>query len=994
MANFNNQYDYGLVPVGKFGSGSFYAPYNTNRQKALRIDPIGAGNFQIESGQDFYISVWIKYGTLNVTRLGENYPIIKYGSQNYLGGWEIGVGIYRVGQGYSALPYFAWVNPSTGQTQRLTTYFNGSNGNLIQPTNNFDHYEIFRHNGVIYFRFNGVNSTNTNQAYTGALGPPNAALVAQGTLSPDYAGIFVGSEQPYVAGQDNGAYIDDLFFARGASAVQNYNPDGSINDGKLTTTVLLYQFNGSIVDTVGMTQVADAIQLVSYSTFTATPAPLTRPDGASLISRFSLTANVSRVSRLQSAQAYLNVSSSLQANGIKPVGCIARLSSTTTLTARPVPYYPRPNGTWTSAIGMYSKYSSWQDIYIDNITVPSTTTVGSTQLFNFGGATVTSSHSANGDFVNIGGIIHPVTPGNYSLIVHRGSNITFAGKSFGVWDFNPLTGYSQIVIGTNSYNYSGNLNVQLPWNQNIGSKEIIRFVTNDQSYDIVISWQWKIINVYSQRLEIDYSRADKESGGLTLLQSGSFGFDYSYWPSQNIYTGTLSDPISIAFSFSKTTWAVTTPRSGGVSQGPPETLNIASITTSNGFNFTSRSPAATVTVNPYINAPTGTNLLITKTGFDYANNVVSTNPYVINNQNNVLGLYNSYGGVDNTGFITQAQAQLTSTTQFTVQATKVINCIGNELSSSQLTANLTKQVRTGAQLQSQSQFRVVVTKAMLTPAALTSTATLTAQARRFIGVQAQLTARSTATITPYNFTKYQASLQSSSQLVGTGLRIKQLQSQLLALASEVSAIARIRRGEIYLESRSTLNAQAVIKNSPFIPLSSATSLRVTNTRIRYADAHLQAISTATANNGHLRYADAKLTSTSSLTVIPLRIRPGQILLQAQTVQTAHTENSRKPGTSVHLSSTTQLVNNNQIIRLAQAHLNSSSVMYGTAGVVVYGYCSWQALSSELILGKTIDIDPYTTIRIQSESRGLIVLPESRIISINQETRVNIIKDLL
>ncbi len=36
------------------GTGSFYAPFNTNRSKALRIDPVGSGNFAMAAGEDFY----------------------------------------------------------------------------------------------------------------------------------------------------------------------------------------------------------------------------------------------------------------------------------------------------------------------------------------------------------------------------------------------------------------------------------------------------------------------------------------------------------------------------------------------------------------------------------------------------------------------------------------------------------------------------------------------------------------------------------------------------------------------------------------------------------------------------------------------------------------------------------------------------------------------------------------------------------------------------
>lgn len=251
---------YGLVTDSKkFGTGSLYAPYNTSLTKRFVINAItpATGDFSIGTNEDFYISAYIRYGDINVRTNGAQYPIIRYGTST--SGWEIGLRITMIGDGLQPIPYFQYNNT------RITTTFNGSNGDKISPTrNNFDQYVIYRSAGVIYFQFRNVNtginvagqsqSTAFTQAnFTGAIGTSATG------------GITLGSTQPVITttGAVNGAWIDELFFARGVSQVYNVLGTGEINDGGRATTEFLYRFDGNYVDDItgpatGYTQQAQA----------------------------------------------------------------------------------------------------------------------------------------------------------------------------------------------------------------------------------------------------------------------------------------------------------------------------------------------------------------------------------------------------------------------------------------------------------------------------------------------------------------------------------------------------------------------------------------------------------------------------------------------------------------------------------------------------------------------------------------------------------------
>jgi hypothetical protein len=66
----------------------------------------------------------------------------------------------------------------------------------------------------------------------------------------------------------------------------------------------------------------------------------------------------------------------------------------------------------------------------------------------------------------------------------------------------------------------------------------------------------------------------------------------------------------------------------------------------------------------------------------------------------------------------------------------------------------------------------------------------------------------------------------------------------------------------------------------------------------------------------------------------------------------------------------------------------SSEPFKFTGIVA----NFAAINITVTVGDVINIDPYLTLTIRPESRGLRILQETRVIHIDSETRVNIIKD--
>jgi hypothetical protein len=278
--------DYGLsTTVKRYGTGSFYSPYSSSRTKALLIEPT-SGNFRIAAGEDFIFNLWVQYGDIKVNTPGVAYPFITFGDGGFTDGWAMG---YQVGinQDTTPYPYFRYNGTF------IKTEFDGSNGANISPTENgWSNYVVKRTNGVITLTFTNTSAVPSVKTanYAGAIG-------ASAT-----GGAFLGATNPFVTNGNNGAYIDELFFARGISSVQRRNPTlGSINDGSLATTVFLYQFDGNYVDDETGVQLFSAALTDNASTITASLTQVTslKTAQASITATTALTGNITSITGTQ-----------------------------------------------------------------------------------------------------------------------------------------------------------------------------------------------------------------------------------------------------------------------------------------------------------------------------------------------------------------------------------------------------------------------------------------------------------------------------------------------------------------------------------------------------------------------------------------------------------------------------------------------------------------------------------------------------------------------
>lgn len=221
-----------------------------------------------------------------------------------------------------------------------------------------------------------------------------------------------------------------------------------------------------------------------------------------------------------------------------------------------------------------------------------------------------------------------------------------------------------------------------------------------------------------------------------------------------------------------------------------------------------------------------------------------------------------------------------------------------------------------------------------------------------------------------------------------GARIRFGIPQLSAIATELTAAAKNATGTISMASVATVSVTVrKITDRPQL-LSAAFDLSVTAAKIVFAQGSSSAAATLSAEITRIQPVTANCTAQSTVTAQATK-RTGIISqMSASLSQSVTVLRIRK--SPVALNVVAAISTNNQILRLAQAQLNSQFTTLFTVTKLIKASATLSAQGFVLTVGDVINIDPYYQITIAPESRSMFILAESRIITIESETRVNII----
>lgn len=171
-----------------------------------------------------------------------------------------------------------------------------------------------------------------------------------------------------------------------------------------------------------------------------------------------------------------------------------------------------------------------------------------------------------------------------------------------------------------------------------------------------------------------------------------------------------------------------------------------------------------------------------------------------------------------------------------------------------------------------------------------------------------------------------------------------------------------------LATQATMNVQAVKSIQAQTALASTMSVQAQPVRTRSGTSGLSSAFSITAENTRLRtgvYTSAMLSSLSAL--------------------------ARRNRTSTGLLSSTSSLNGlGYVIVLATADLAAISTLNAVAGLRRGGTANLSALAFELTLADIIAIDPDFRVRIDPESGIIQVLADHRMLTVHEETGLNII----
>jgi hypothetical protein len=269
---------------------------------------------------------------------------------------------------------------------------------------------------------------------------------------------------------------------------------------------------------------------------------------------------------------------------------------------------------------------------------------------------------------------------------------------------------------------------------------------------------------------------------------------------------------------------------------------------------------------------------------------------------------------------------------------------------------------------------------------LTSVASIQPNVTKAVTADVTINAVSSVSATPRVLRGLDSAASVLANLSSSPIKTTSSNSNMSAFYAELAAVSKIGQGLIGLDATATMSVTAKVFTDTPVFLINTTNLSIEASNVLFAQADLTAQATQTLLPTYLRRNESFMTASASMSTQGQRIRYGTSNQVSNT--NLQVTNGRLRAYQSAPSSLTALTINNQIVRLAQAQINSAFGIVIIAGEVTRFQANLQAFDFVLMAGRIIHIDEYFQIKIPGESRYLIIVPESRLLTVEQETRVN------
>jgi len=370
-----------------------------------------------------------------------------------------------------------------------------------------------------------------------------------------------------------------------------------------------------------------------------------------------------------------------------------------------------------------------------------------------------------------------------------------------------------------------------------------------------------------------------------------------------------------------------------------------------------------------------------------------------------LTLVNSDLGIA-TSFPTISDAELTST----LTPLNLIRFQSAVSVTAQLQINAGKLTAYASNAQARFTQTVQGNVTRVTGSAVSVSAQLSGSAVRIKQLNSTVSTVSALTVTAFKVIQQNAELSAETALSAQPKVTRTFESEMSCAVEQNIAYTRIRDAVISTEALATSLTEAAKIGDFLIAFDNITNLTAIAVKTADQPQALTAVTSLSAQGQNLVSADADLTVSITVTAQIDKLKDSTVSMSlsaeqtADAVKTVSAESSQTVNTELACDSTrVRFADSSQSANFAQTTQGVRVKLFAVSMVSeVYNFTAspfylfdatvnMTALHSTLTAGRVLHIDPYFTYLVEPESRLFKINKESREISIDPETRVNIIQ---
>jgi hypothetical protein len=346
-------------------------------------------------------------------------------------------------------------------------------------------------------------------------------------------------------------------------------------------------------------------------------------------------------------------------------------------------------------------------------------------------------------------------------------------------------------------------------------------------------------------------------------------------------------------------------------------------------------------------------------------------------------------------YVQQAQADLTATATITANVEKTITFEAQLSSAFAQTASARVSYDLTVTINSNSQLTTTTSKISRDSANLTVQTALLSQPRRIQRTLAYLDSVANTTVTVDKTTDFACSMQSDTAAVVVNSRTRSASTDFAAIAIDLFSAVKIGQGLIQLDAVTAQNTVAtkitdVVCDIDLAVQQLATAVKTTDISV---DADVE--TSFEIDYDKIKESLTTLTVTSSTSIDTALSKIAGFTLQLDSEYSSDFTAVKTVSAVTALLSNSSVVFGDDVrrVRLADTTQSAEFNVQTVPVKTVNPPLAFDAIATELVVVNKIAFDPALKLTIPAEYRTLLVLEENRLLTVPEETRVNMVRKI-